>query len=112
MQAIPMGLIAVPSPGTPVQICTDNTLEVSLIMVRTVPGFTGRTYVGLAGMNKSSATMPGVIRIFSEPPASGPQDGEVIPPASGGHSNVIRASDYWIDADVAGEGLIVTCYVA
>jgi hypothetical protein len=112
MQAIPLGLIAVPTPGTPVQVSTDTTLRVSLIVARTVPGFTGRTYLGLAGMNKSSAAMTGVIRVLSEPPAFGPQDGEVIPPSTGGHGNVISAADYWVDADVAGEGVIVTCFLA
>ena len=112
MQAIPLGLISVTTPGVPVPISVDDTLRVTLIVVRTVPGFTGRTYVGLAGMNKSSAHMTGVIRVMAEPPISGPQDGEVLPPSSGGHGNVIRAADYWVDADVAGEGVMVTCYVA
>jgi hypothetical protein len=36
----------------------------------------------------------------------------VIPPSTGGHGNVISAADYWVDADVAGEGVIVTCFLA
>lgn len=112
MQAISLGLIAVPTPGTPVQVTADQTLEVALMVVRTVPGFSGRTYLGLAGMNKSSAVMAGVIRVLSEPPAAGPQDGEVIPPSVSGEGNIIRAADYWVDADVAGEGVIVTCFIA
>ncbi len=112
MQAIPLGLIRVPSPGTPVQITTDTNLQVMQLVVRTVPGFTGRTYLGLANMDKGSSTRSGVIRILSEPPAFGPQDGEVLPAATGGHGNVIRVSDYWVDADVANEGVLVTCYVA
>ena len=54
----------------------------------------------------------GVLRILSEPPAYGPQDGESVPPSSGGQGNVVQVSDYWVDADVAGEGVIVTCYRA
>jgi hypothetical protein len=61
-------------------------------------------------MNKNTAAKSGVIRVFSEP-GFGPQDGEVLPPGRGG-GNVLRVSDYWIDADVAGEGVIVTCFVA
>jgi hypothetical protein len=111
MQAIPFGLIRVPTPGVPVQIWTDSTLNVVMIMARTVPGFTGRTYLGICGMNKSAVDMPGVIRVFSEP-CFGPQDGEVLPPAGRGQGNVLRASDYWVDADVPNEGVIVTCFVA
>jgi hypothetical protein len=47
MQAISLGLIRVPSPGTPVPVSTDDSLRVMLMMVRTVPGFTGKTYLGL-----------------------------------------------------------------
>ena len=111
MQAISLGLIRVPNPGTPVQISSDDNLRVALIAVRTVPGFTGKTYLGVAGMNKSGATKPGVIRVLSEPSSFGPQDGENLPWQSGGHGNVLQVSNYWVDADVANEGLIVTCFV-
>ena len=112
MQAIALGLISVPTPGTPVRVSTDDSLRVMLMVVRTVPGFTGKTYLGVEGMNKNSAAKTGVLRILSEPPAFGPQDGEVLPAAAGGHANVIRPAEFWIDADVAGEGVIVTCYLA
>ena len=112
MQALSLGLIRVPTPGTPVQITTDDDLRVMMIVVRTVPGFIGKTYLGVAGMNKNSANKTGVVRVLSEPPGFGPQDGEVLPPVSGGHGNVLRVSDYWLDADVANEGVVVSCYVA
>jgi hypothetical protein len=112
MQAISLGLIRVPTPGTPVQITTDDALRVSMIVVRTVPGFQGRTYLGLAGMDKDAPGMTGVMRVLSEPPAYGPQDGEVLPSSSGGHGNVLRPAEFWVDADLANEGAIITCYVA
>jgi hypothetical protein len=111
MQAVALGLIRVPTPGVPVRITADETLLACALVVRTAPGFTGKTYLGLAGMDKSSASKTGVIRILSEPAAYGPQDGEEIQ-AGGGHGNLIRVADYWIDADVAGEGVMATCYVA
>src|SRR6266852_5793747 len=111
MQAISFGLIRVPNPGTPVRISTDETLRVMLMMVRTVPGFTGKTYLGLAGMDKNASAKPGVIRVLSEPPSHGPQDGEVLPPHNSGQGNAICVADYWLDADVAGEGAVVTCFV-
>ena len=112
MQAISLGLIRVPVPGTAVRISNDDTLRVMQMVVRTVPGFTGKTYLGVEGMNKSSASKTGVLRILSEPPAFGPQDGEVVPASPGGHGNVVSVADYWVDADVAGEGIVVTCYLA
>ena len=111
MQTISLGLITVPTPGTPVRITSDPTLLAGLLMVRTAPGFTGKTYLGLAGMDKTSPSRTGVVRIFSEPPAFGPQDGEVVPPVATGYGNVVSVADYWLDADVAGEGVLVTCFV-
>jgi len=111
MQAISMGLIQVNTPGTPVPISTDNTLRVMMMVVSTVPGFTGKAYLGLSGMNKNSSILSGVMRVFSEPAAFGPQDGEVMPPSTSGQGNPVRVADYWVDADVAGEGVLVTCYV-
>ena len=112
MQALSFGLIRVPAPGTPVRITLDDSIRAMMIVVKTVPGFTGRTYLGVEGMDKSAPTMTGVIRVLSEPPAFGPQDGEALPVNSGGHANVLRPSDYWVDADVANEGVIVSYYVA
>jgi hypothetical protein len=111
MQTVSLGLIRVPTPGTPVRVTTDESLHVAMMTVQTVPGFTGKTYVGLAGLAKDSWTKSGVVRVFSEPPAFGPQDGEVLPPTQTGHGNVLRPSDFWVDADVANEGVTVTCYV-
>jgi hypothetical protein len=112
MQTVSLGLIRVPTPGTPVRITADESLHVTMIVVRTVPGFTGKTYVGLAGMSKDSWNKNGVVRVLSEAPAFGPQDGEVMPAYPTGQANVIRPSDFWVDADVANEGVTVTCYVA
>ena len=112
MQTISFGLIAVPSPGTPVPISSDPNLRVMQMMVRTVPGFTGKTYLGVAGMNKNAPGLPGVIRILSEPPMFGPQDGEVLPPGTGGRGNLLQVANYCVDADVPNEGVTVTCFVA
>ena len=112
MQALSLGLIRVPTPGTPVRITSDDTIRAMQVVIRTVPGFTGKTYIGMAGMDKNSANMTGVIRVLSEPPSFGQQDGEVLPATSTGHANVLRPSDYWIDADVANEGVVISYYVA
>jgi hypothetical protein len=46
MQTVSLGLIRVPTPGTPVRVTTDESLHVAMMTVQTVPGFTGKTYVG------------------------------------------------------------------
>jgi hypothetical protein len=112
MQTVSLGLVRVPTPGTPVRITNDEKLNVVMMVIRTVPGFTGKTYVGVTGMDKSSPNRSGVVRVLSEPPVFGPQDGEVLPAYPYGQANVIRPSDFWVDADVANEGVTVTCYVA
>ena len=112
MQTVSLGLIRVPTPGTPVRVCADESLQVTMLVIRTVPGFSGKTYVGLAGMQKDSWTKTGVVRVLSEPSSFGPQDGEVLPAGNAGAGNVLRPSDFWVDADVANEGVTVTCYVS
>jgi hypothetical protein len=98
------GRINVPTPGTPVPLTTDLTVTASKVFFQVIPGLTGKTYVGKPTMTKG--TLAGVARIlwpntsggFSETFYIETQDGE----------NSIRLADYAVDADVAGEGLLVT----
>ena len=98
------GRVNVATPGTPVPLSTDPTVTASKLFFQVIPGLTGKTYVGGHAMTKS--TLAGVARIlwpntsggFSETFEIEAQDGE----------NSIRLMDYAIDADVAGEGLLVT----
>lgn len=108
MIARPLGLIRVPAPGTPVRVTADESLRASQILVRIVPGFTGKTYFGVAGMNKNSSPMTGVIRVLAEPASAGSQDGEAIPPSPYLSGNVLRVSDFYVDAEVANEGLLIS----
>ena len=98
------GRVNVVTPGNPVPLTTDASVEVSKLFFQVVPGLTGKTYVGAPNLSKS--TLTGVARVlwpnstggFSETFSIEAQDGE----------NSIRLADYAIDADVAGEGLLVT----
>ncbi len=99
-----MGRVNVPTPGTPVPLSTNPAVTVSKLFFQVIPGLTGKTYAGVPAMTK--ATLAGVARIlwpntsggFSEHFYIESQDGE----------NSIRLMDYAVDADVAGEGLLVT----
>jgi hypothetical protein len=104
MQINTMGRVSVPTPGTPVPLVSSTTVVASKLFFQVIPGLTGKTYAGVATMNKT--TLAGVARIlwpnasggFSETFYIEAQDGE----------NSIRLADYAVDADVAGEGLLVT----
>jgi hypothetical protein len=104
MHINPKGRVNVTTPGTPVPLTTDPTITASKIFFQVIPGLTGKTYIGSPAMTKAS--LSGVTRIlwpnaaggFSETFEIESQDGE----------NSIRLAEYAIDADVAGEGLLVT----
>jgi len=104
MHINPQGRISVTTPGTPVPLSTDPKATASKLFFQVIPGLTGKTYIGKPSMAK--ATLTGVARVlwpnatggFSETFEIESQDGE----------NSIRLFEYAIDADVAGEGLLIT----
>lgn len=98
------GRINVPTPGTPVPLSTDPTATASKLFFQVIPGLTGKMYVGNPGMNK--ATLSSVGRVLWPNPTGGFSDSFYIEAQDG--TNSIRLFEYTIDADVAGEGLLVT----
>ncbi|MES1262474.1 MAG: hypothetical protein ABUS49_12135 [Acidobacteriota bacterium] len=98
------GRISVATPGTPVPLTTDPTLTATRLFFQVIPGLTGKTYVGTSGMTKD--TFGGVARILWPNPSGGFSETFCIEAQDG--ENSIRLMDYAIDADVAGEGLLVT----
>ena len=98
------GRVNVTTPGTPVPLTTDPAATAAKIFFQVIPGLTGKTYIGGPAMNKS--TLANVARVlwpnatggFSETFSLEAQDGR----------NSIRLAEYAVDADVAGEGLLVT----
>lgn len=99
-----MGRISVPTPGTPVPLTTDLTVKASKVFFQVIPGLTGKTYIGRPSMTK--ATLAGVARILWPNDNGGFSENFYIEAQDGADS--IRLADYAIDADVAGEGLLVT----
>lgn len=98
------GRVNVATPGTPVPLSTDPTATVSKLFFQVIPGLTGKMYVGSPSMNKTALTAvarvlwPNTAGGFSETFDIETQDGE----------DSIHLADYAIDADVAGEGLLIT----
>lgn len=102
MTPISLGRVNVPTPGTPVHLAPTRT-PCCRIRVQVVAGLTGKMYFGTAGLNKS--TMAGVIKELWPNQAGGVDDSYEL--SSGTDSDTLDLSDYWIDAAVGGEGLIV-----
>jgi len=96
--------VNVPVPGTPVPLTTNPTLTASKIFVQVVPGLTGKTYLGGPAMTK--ATLAGVTRVLWPNTAGGFSENFFLEAQDG--ANSIRLAEYAVDADVAGEGLLVT----
>src|SRR3954452_828878 len=99
-----MAPVAVAAPGTPVPLAGDPNVTPCKLFLQVIPGFTGKTYAGTRSMNKS--TMAGVARILWPNSAGGFSESFFI--ESQDVTNSIRLMDYAIDADVSGEGLLVT----
>ena len=102
-----LGRVNVSTPGTPVRLSTDPTKRVSKLFLQAIPGLTGKTYIGTSAMNKS--TLAGVSRILSPNTGGGIPDQFFLQTQDGEDS--IPLSDYAIDADVPGEGLLVAYWV-
>lgn len=104
MNINPMGRVSVPVPGTPVPLATDPAITASKVFFQVIPGLTGKTYAGAPSMNKT--TLTGVARILWPNSTGGFSENFFIESQDG--SNSIRLAEYAIDADVPGEGLLVT----
>jgi len=99
-----LGRVNVPTPGTPVPLSGDPTVTASKLFFQVIPGLTGKTYAGQPTMTK--ATLAGVARILWPNAAGGFSETFYIESQDGGNS--IHLANYAVDADVAGEGLLVT----
>jgi hypothetical protein len=104
MNIICKGRVNISAPGTPVALTTDPTIRASKLLFQAIPGSTGKTYVGVTGMTK--ATYSGVARTLASNASSGFSDTFYLEAQDG--ENSIRLIDYAIDADVAGEGVLVS----
>ena len=104
MEFTSLGKIGVPTPGTPVPLTADASIRAACIIVCQIGGTTGRVLFGKAGLNKTS--LAGAIRTFLPAGASGLLDHIEI--HSHGAGNRLQPSEFVIDADTAGEGVLVS----
>jgi hypothetical protein len=99
-----LGRVNVVTPGTPVPLATDPSITASKLFVQVIPGLTGKMYLGARTMSKT--TLAGVVRVLSPNASGGFSESFFLESQDGADS--IRLKDYAIDADVAGEGLLVS----
>jgi len=99
------GKISVPTPGTPVQVTTDKTIRANRIRFQNVIGETGHTFMGTSGMVK--ATFVGVIKDFW-PTGAGGGVADAFEISSSDGSDTLYPAQYFVDANTAAEGLIVS----
>jgi len=106
MTPMSLGRVNVAAAGTPVRLTADASIRARRLSLTVIAGLTGKMYLGVANMNKDS--LAGVIREFWPNPTGGISDKEVIeaPPGSS-----LTVADYWLDAAVNGEGMIVAYWV-
>src|SRR5678815_3685820 len=104
MTVTTLGRVNVATPGTAVPLSTDPNQKVAKIFAQVVPGLTGKGYIGKSNLNRS--TLAGVARILWPNSGGGFSDSFEIESTSGTNSLVL--SEYFVDMDVAAEGLLVT----
>ena len=104
MTVTALGRVNVATPGTLVPLSTNTNQLVSKIFVQVVPGLTGKGYLGTAAMVRS--TLSGVVRVLWPNTAGGLSENLMIESSDG--RNSLALSQYYVDMDVANEGLLVS----
>ena len=104
MTVTALGRVNVATPGTLAPLATDPAIFVSKIFVQVVPGLTGKGYLGTAGLVRG--TLANVIRVLWPNTAGGFSENFLLESSDGTDS--LNLSQYYVDMDVAGEGLLVS----
>lgn len=104
MTVTTLGRVNVTTPGTAVPLSTNPNQLVSKIFAQVIPGLTGKGYIGKSNLNR--ATLNGVIRVLWPNTAGGFSDAFAVASTNGSNSLVL--SEYFVDMDVSGEGLLVS----
>ena len=104
MNVTSLGRLNVTTPGTPVPLSSDSTARAAKIYFQVVPGLTGKGYIGKKTMVRAS--LVNVVRVLAPNPSGGLSDSFFL--ESKQDSDVLNLSEYYVDMDVAGEGLLIS----
>jgi len=98
------GKVIQTTPGTPIPLSLDPTQRVAKILIQMIPGLTGKAYLGTSAMNKT--TLASVARVFWPNPTGGISDEFFLEVQNG--LDELNLEEYYLDLDVAGEGVLVS----
>lgn len=101
------GVVKVITPGTPTQVAM-NPINCNAIYFQALSTNTGKIYIGLAGLNKS--TLANNLRVLLPPPAAAVTLDSWNPQALASHGP-INLNTIFIDADNTGEGVEIAYLV-
>jgi hypothetical protein len=104
MTVTTLGRVNVSTPGTPVPLSTDPKQRVAKIFAQVIPGLTGKGYIGTSNMVR--ATLAGVMRVLWPNSAGGFSESFLVESTDG--TDTLNLAEYFVDMDVAGEGLLVS----
>ena len=93
-----LGRVAVTTSGTPVPLSSSTSAMVARVVLQTAPSNTGKIYFGSKGLNKT--TLAGVSRVLAT------VDSYEIATEDG--TDGLSLAQLAIDADVSGEGVLVS----
>jgi hypothetical protein len=106
MTPLSQGKVVVPVAGTPVQIAA-SAAPVRSMRFSVRAGNTGRVYLGCKGLTASTGA--GLIKEFAPNPTGGVDDSFALPTLE---RETYNPTDFWVDAAVSGEGLVVSLATA
>ena len=105
-----LGKVTVPIPGTPVALTVPTTINppsVHAILIEVLATNTGKIYIGLAGLNKT--TLAGVLIVLAVPTANSlPTFSIAVTQAA----NALSLPQLRFDVDNANDGVLVSGIVA
>ncbi len=111
-----LGKTVVPNSGTPVQVQIPAAIAgpgnpglstVHAFVVEVLSNNTGKVYIGVQGLSKT--TLVGCLVVLPIPTANLLPTFSVSMTAA---ANALSLSDLWIDADNAGEGVMISAILA
>jgi hypothetical protein len=109
-QFVAFGPILVPVAGQPYQVPVPaemNPPSCHAVIIEALPGNTGKIYIGLQGLNRASLAQ--VLAILPLPTANLLPTFSIALTVAG---NAINVGAFWIDADISGEGVLLSALVA
>lgn len=109
-QFVAFGKILIPVAGTPVQVQAPpemNPPSCHAVIIEALPSNTGKIYIGLLGLNK--ATLAQVLVILPIPTVNLLPTFSIALTVAG---NAINVGSLFLDAEVAGEGVLLSALVA